>query len=88
MRDKILDESKRVFKPEFLNRLDDMIVFHQLERNDLVKFVVGADDARWTTCRIRGALLLRQTVSAHQQIDRFLTNNQLPKNLEESRSDF
>ena len=31
MRDKILDESKRVFRPEFLNRLDDMIVFHQLE---------------------------------------------------------
>jgi ATP-dependent Clp protease ATP-binding subunit ClpC len=39
MRDKILDESKRVFKPEFLNRLDDMIVFHQLERNDLGKIV-------------------------------------------------
>src|SRR5580693_7039073 len=39
MRNKILDESKRVFKPEFLNRLDDMIVFHQLERNDLVKIV-------------------------------------------------
>src|ERR1700726_1172713 len=39
LRDKILDESKRVFKPEFLNRLDDMIVFHQLERNDLVKIV-------------------------------------------------
>ncbi len=27
------------FKPEFLNRLDDIIVFHQLERNDLVKIV-------------------------------------------------
>ena len=39
MRDKILEESRRVFKPEFLNRLDDMIVFHQLERNDLVKIV-------------------------------------------------
>ena len=39
MRDKILDESKRVFKPEFLNRLDDIIVFHQLGRNDLVKIV-------------------------------------------------
>src|SRR5260370_1680366 len=39
MRDKILDESKRVFKPEFLNRLDDIIVFHQLERNDMVKIV-------------------------------------------------
>jgi len=39
MRDKILDESKRVFKPEFLNRLDDMIVFHQLDRSDLAKIV-------------------------------------------------
>jgi ATP-dependent Clp protease ATP-binding subunit ClpC len=39
MRDKILDEAKRVFKPEFLNRLDDMIVFHQLERNDLITIV-------------------------------------------------
>jgi len=39
MRDKILDESKRVFKPEFLNRLDDIIVFRQLGRNDLLKIV-------------------------------------------------
>ncbi|MBV9490738.1 MAG: ATP-dependent Clp protease ATP-binding subunit [Verrucomicrobia bacterium] len=39
MRDKILEESKRVFKPEFLNRLDDLIVFHTLERDDLVKIV-------------------------------------------------
>src|SRR5215813_10704529 len=40
MRDKILDASKQVFKPEFLNRLDDMIVFRQLERNDLLKIVI------------------------------------------------
>jgi len=39
MRDKILEESKRVFKPEFLNRLDDMIVFHTLGRADLAKIV-------------------------------------------------
>jgi ATP-dependent Clp protease ATP-binding subunit ClpC len=39
MRDKILEESKRTFKPEFLNRLDDMIVFHSLERPDLAKIV-------------------------------------------------
>ena len=39
MRDKILEESKRVFKPEFLNRLDDMIVFHTLGRSDLAKIV-------------------------------------------------
>src|SRR6201995_3870283 len=39
MRDKILEESRRVFKPEFLNRLDDMIVFHTLGRPDLAKIV-------------------------------------------------
>jgi ATP-dependent Clp protease ATP-binding subunit ClpC len=39
MRDKILDETKRVFKPEFLNRLDDIIVFHTLTKPDLVRIV-------------------------------------------------
>jgi ATP-dependent Clp protease ATP-binding subunit ClpC len=39
MRDKILDESKRVFKPEFLNRLDEIIVFHSLGRPELLRIV-------------------------------------------------
>ncbi len=39
MRGKILEETKRVFKPEFLNRLDDIIVFHTLTKPDLVKIV-------------------------------------------------
>ena len=39
MKDKILGEAKRVFKPEFINRLDDLIVFHTLEKPDLIKIV-------------------------------------------------
>jgi ATP-dependent Clp protease ATP-binding subunit ClpC len=39
MKDKMLSEAKRVFKPEFLNRLDDIIVFHSLTRDDLTKIV-------------------------------------------------
>ena len=39
MREKILDEAKRVFKPEFINRLDDLIVFHMLSKVDLVQIV-------------------------------------------------
>jgi ATP-dependent Clp protease ATP-binding subunit ClpC len=39
MKDKMLGEAKRVFKPEFLNRLDDIIVFHSLTREDLTKIV-------------------------------------------------
>jgi ATP-dependent Clp protease ATP-binding subunit ClpC len=36
MRERILDESKKVFRPEFLNRLDDVIVFHSLTKPDLI----------------------------------------------------
>jgi len=36
MREKILDEAKKVFRPEFLNRLDDVIVFRSLTKPDLI----------------------------------------------------
>jgi len=39
MREKVLEESKRVFKPEFLNRISDIIFFRPLEKPDLVKIV-------------------------------------------------
>jgi len=39
MRDKVMEETKRVFKPEFLNRLDDIIVFHSLSKEDLEHIV-------------------------------------------------
>src|SRR6478735_6630400 len=39
MRDKILEETRRIFKPEFLNRLDDTIVFHTLTKPDLIQIV-------------------------------------------------
>ena len=39
MRDKILDEAKKVFRPEFLNRLDDVIVFRSLSREDLIEIL-------------------------------------------------
>jgi len=39
MKEKILEESKRFFKPEFLNRLDDLVVFHMLEKGDLNQIV-------------------------------------------------
>jgi ATP-dependent Clp protease ATP-binding subunit ClpC len=35
LKSKVLGEAKRTLKPEFLNRFDDMIVFHQLTKEDL-----------------------------------------------------
>ena len=40
IKEKILEESKRIFKPEFLNRINDMVIFHSLKRDDLMKIVV------------------------------------------------
>ena len=39
MKDNIMEELKRSFKPEFLNRIDDIIVFHSLGQEDLYKIV-------------------------------------------------
>lgn len=39
MKSKLLEEAKRAFKPEFLNRLDDVIVFRTLNKDDMRKIV-------------------------------------------------
>ncbi len=39
MREKVLEEAKRVFKPEFLNRISDIIFFRPLAKDDLIKIV-------------------------------------------------
>jgi ATP-dependent Clp protease ATP-binding subunit ClpC len=39
MKDKLLEEVKRTFKPEFLNRIDDIIVFRALTKDDLQRIV-------------------------------------------------
>ena len=35
MKNGVMDEVKRIFKPEFLNRIDDMIVFHALTKDEV-----------------------------------------------------
>ncbi|MEE9315650.1 MAG: ATP-dependent Clp protease ATP-binding subunit [bacterium] len=39
MKKKILDEMKKVFRPEFLNRIDEAIVFHPLSKEDVRSIV-------------------------------------------------
>jgi ATP-dependent Clp protease ATP-binding subunit ClpC len=39
MKDKVHDELKRHFRPEFLNRIDDVIVFHQLSTEEITEIV-------------------------------------------------
>jgi ATP-dependent Clp protease ATP-binding subunit ClpC len=39
MRDKLLKELKRTFRPEFLNRVDKVVVFHALTKEDIANIV-------------------------------------------------
>jgi ATP-dependent Clp protease ATP-binding subunit ClpC len=39
MKNRIMGELKKVFRPEFLNRIDDVIVFHKLQREEIKQIV-------------------------------------------------
>jgi len=39
MKKRLLDEVKKTFKPEFLNRVDDIIIFKRLTKNELYKII-------------------------------------------------
>ncbi len=39
MQSNVMDEVKRIFRPEFLNRIDEIIVFHALTEKELEKIV-------------------------------------------------
>ncbi len=39
MKNRIMGELKKVFRPEFLNRIDDVIVFHKLQKDEIRQIV-------------------------------------------------
>tara|TARA_B100001750_G_C15519410_1_gene610168 strand:+ start:3090 stop:5552 length:2463 start_codon:yes stop_codon:yes gene_type:complete len=39
MKDKVMDEFKRFFRPEFLNRIDASVVFHPLSKDHIIEIV-------------------------------------------------
>ena len=39
MKENVMEDLKHTFRPEFLNRIDDIIVFHKLEEKDLMQIV-------------------------------------------------
>jgi ATP-dependent Clp protease ATP-binding subunit ClpC len=65
MREKVLEESKRVFKPEFLNRISDIIFFRPLDKNDLVK-IVDLETAKFARRLVERKITLEFTPEAKQ----------------------
>ena len=44
MKGKVMEELKKAFRPEFLNRIDEIIVFHALEKKHLQEIVTLLSD--------------------------------------------
>ncbi len=38
-RDKVMDEMRRIFRPEFLNRVDEIVMFKPLQRDEIFKII-------------------------------------------------
>ena len=72
MRDKVLDEMKNHFRPEFLNRLDEIVVYRQLDQEDVSK--ISALMLNETGSRLHErniGLALTESVMAHLQKEGF-----------------
>lgn len=65
MQGKILEETKRVFKPEFLNRLDDIIVFHTLSK-EMITRIVDLEVAKVTARIKEKEIILTLDAAAHE----------------------
>ncbi|MDD6656407.1 MAG: ATP-dependent Clp protease ATP-binding subunit [Lachnospiraceae bacterium] len=51
MKDNVMEEVKRLFKPEFINRIDEIMVFHQLNKEDMTKIVTLLSKNLCTRCK-------------------------------------
>ena len=59
MKNRIMGELKKVFRPEFLNRLDEVIVFHKLTKDEIkpiVELLIAAPASRWPSASCRSNL--------------------------------
>jgi ATP-dependent Clp protease ATP-binding subunit ClpC len=51
MKSSVMDEVKRIFKPEFINRIDDIMVFHALNDDDMMSITSLLTDDLIKRCR-------------------------------------
>lgn len=59
MKQGVMDEVKRIFRPEFINRIDEIIVFHSLSEEDIKKIVVIMIDIIAKRCKEQMDIVLK-----------------------------
>ncbi|MBR2045357.1 MAG: AAA family ATPase, partial [Agathobacter sp.] len=68
MKDSVMEEVKRIFKPEFLNRIDETIVFRALNKDDMKQIVTIMVKELQKRCKVQLDLELNVTGSAKEFI--------------------
>ena len=68
MKDQVMDEVRRIFRPEFLNRIDETIVFHSLSKDDMKKIVTLLSKNLQKRCKEQLQITLKLRDSAKKWI--------------------
>ncbi len=68
MKGSVMEEVRRIFKPEFLNRIDETIVFHALSKEDMKKIVTLMTKTLVARCKEQMGITLRITGSVKSHI--------------------
>ncbi len=68
MKNNVMEEVRRLFKPEFLNRIDETIVFRSLNKEDMKKIVTLLSKELEKRCKDQLAITLTIRDSAKMQI--------------------
>lgn len=72
MKSAVMEEVKKIFKPEFINRIDEIMVFHPLTNDDLMKVVNLLSSNLTARCRQQMGIELSMTKSLSKYIvDKF-----------------
>ena len=68
MKNSVMDEVKKVFKPEFINRIDEMIVFRSLNTDDMKKIASIQTDVLKKRCADGFDITLKLTSTAQNAL--------------------
>ena len=68
MKGSVMEEVRRIFKPEFLNRIDETIVFHALTKEDMKKIVTLMAKSLIARCKDQMGITLQITGSVKSHI--------------------
>ena len=77
MKSGVMEEVKRTFKPEFINRIDDIIVFHQLGNEDMKSIVNLLSSDLTKRCEAQMDIRLNLTASLKEHLVEKYADNKM-----------